>query len=117
MSQVFTDEVVARAMEDTGSAPSSRRHHGLPHIHKVGTAPKQTLYLEIKHSVKETFFFDDPLSQFKGQSRKRKLVLGMQSVFPIVEWGRDYNLQKFKGDFIAGLTIASLCIPQVSSNV
>ncbi|KAI0494108.1 hypothetical protein KFK09_024239 [Dendrobium nobile] len=31
---------------------------------------------------------------------------------PILSWGREYNLQKFKGDLIAGFTIASLCIPQ-----
>ncbi|KAG9129559.1 hypothetical protein Leryth_023899 [Lithospermum erythrorhizon] len=34
------------------------------------------------------------------------------AVFPILEWGRKYNLTKFRGDLIAGLTIASLCIPQ-----
>ncbi|KAK7246772.1 hypothetical protein RIF29_41642 [Crotalaria pallida] len=27
-------------------------------------------------------------------------------------WGRGYNLKTFQGDFIAGLTTASLCVPQ-----
>ncbi|KAJ9560464.1 hypothetical protein OSB04_005624 [Centaurea solstitialis] len=39
-------------------------------------------------------------------------MLGLQAMFPILEWGRNYDLNKFKGDLIAGLTIASICIPQ-----
>jgi hypothetical protein len=30
----------------------------------------------------------------------------------MLDWGRNYTLGKFKGDLIAGMTIASLCIPQ-----
>ncbi|PKI37824.1 sulfate transporter 1.2-like [Punica granatum] len=83
-----------------------------PFVHKVGKPPKQKLLKEFTSTVKETLFPDDPLRQFKDQPRSRKLVLGIQSVFPILDWGRNYSLQKFKGDLIAGLTIASLCIPQ-----
>lgn len=81
--------------------------------YKVGIPPKQKLWKEFSSTLKETFFADDPLRPFKDQSKSRKLVLGMQAVFPIFEWGKSYNLSKFKGDLIAGLTIASLCIPQV----
>ncbi|CAL0334594.1 unnamed protein product [Lupinus luteus] len=84
----------------------------LPLIHKVGLPPKQTLFEEIKHNMKEIFFSDNPLSKFKNQSGSRKFVLGLQSVFPIFDWGRSYNLITLRDDFIAGLTIASLCIPQ-----
>uniref|UniRef100_A0A175YFK5 SLC26A/SulP transporter domain-containing protein n=1 Tax=Daucus carota subsp. sativus TaxID=79200 RepID=A0A175YFK5_DAUCS len=93
--------------------------HSLPHeaedsqyIHKVGVPPKPRLLKEIADTLKETFLPDDPWRPFKKQPRRRKLVLGLQALFPILEWGRDYNLSKFKGDLIAGLTIASLCIPQ-----
>lgn len=85
----------------------------LPYIHKVGAPPKQPLLKEFKSTLKETFFADDPFRPFKDQSKSRKIVLGLQAMFPILEWGRHYNLSKFKGDLIAGLTIASLCIPQV----
>ncbi|PRQ21515.1 putative SLC26A/SulP transporter [Rosa chinensis] len=85
---------------------------GGPYIHKVGVPPKQKLFKEFTNTVKETFFSDDPLRSFKHQPKSRKLVLGMQAIFPILEWGRNYNLSKFRGDLIAGLTIASLCIPQ-----
>ncbi|KAK8624759.1 hypothetical protein V6N13_089646 [Hibiscus sabdariffa] len=107
MSNRVTDEM------DIVSVSSSRRNsESLPHVHKVGIPPKQNLLKEIAGTVKETFFADDPLRHFKDQPRSRKFVLGFQAVFPIFEWGRHYSLSKFKGDLIAGLTIASLCIPQ-----
>ncbi|GAA0170439.1 transporter [Lithospermum erythrorhizon] len=106
-----TDETLETKEIDIRSLSSSRGHD-LPYIHKVGVPPKQNLFDEIKATVKETLFSDDPLRPFKDQSRSRKFVLGVQAVFPILEWGRHYNLTKFKGDLISGITIASLCIPQ-----
>ncbi|TMW87955.1 hypothetical protein EJD97_019220 [Solanum chilense] len=91
---------------------SSSQHNQTPYIHKVGVPPKQGIFKEFKTTVKETFFADDPLRSFKDQPRSRKLVLGLQAIFPILDWGRSYNLRKFRGDLISGLTIASLCIPQ-----
>ncbi|GJS33341.1 sulfate transporter 1.3-like protein [Tanacetum coccineum] len=84
----------------------------LPYVHKVGKPPKQDLLKEIKTALKETFLSDDPLKPFKDQPRSKKLSLGLQAIFPILSWGQDYTLSKFKGDLIAGCTIASLCIPQ-----
>ncbi|KAI3459994.1 hypothetical protein Pfo_016657 [Paulownia fortunei] len=104
-----TEESVKTREMDTRSLSSSH-HHTLPY--KVGVPPKQKLWTEFSTTLKETFFSDDPLHAFKDQSRSRQFILGMQAVFPIFEWGRRYNLAKFKGDLIAGLTIASLCIPQ-----
>ncbi|KAK4726304.1 hypothetical protein R3W88_031221 [Solanum pinnatisectum] len=91
---------------------SSSQHNQTPYIHKVGVPPKEGIFKEFKTTVKETFFADDPLRSFKDQPRSRKLVLGLQAIFPILDWGRSYNLRKFRGDLISGLTIASLCIPQ-----
>ncbi|KDP32700.1 hypothetical protein JCGZ_11992 [Jatropha curcas] len=82
------------------------------YTHKVGVPPKQNLFKELKATVKETLFADDPLRPFKDQPRSKKFILGIQTIFPILEWGRSYSLRKFRGDVIAGLTIASLCIPQ-----
>ncbi|PIN07374.1 Sulfate/bicarbonate/oxalate exchanger SAT-1 and related transporters (SLC26 family) [Handroanthus impetiginosus] len=89
---------------------SSSHHRTSPY--KVGVPPKQKLWKEFSATLRETFFSDDPLRSFKDQPSSRKLILGIQAVFPIFEWGRSYTLAKFKGDLIAGLTIASLCIPQ-----
>ncbi|XP_077212940.1 sulfate transporter 1.3-like [Tasmannia lanceolata] len=89
-------------------------HNGdeFPFVHKVRLPPRQKLITEFTSTVKETLFADDPFRPFKDQPRSKKFFLGLQAIFPILEWGRHYNLQKFKGDLIAGLTIASLCIPQ-----
>ncbi|CAH2033592.1 unnamed protein product [Thlaspi arvense] len=91
---------------------SSPRQTNTPFVHKVEVPPKQNLFNEFMYTFKETFFHDDPLRHFKDQSVPMKLMLGLQSVFPVFEWGRNYNLKMFRGDLIAGLTIASLCIPQ-----
>ncbi|XWS23855.1 hypothetical protein CRYUN_Cryun28dG0051000 [Craigia yunnanensis] len=105
-------EVETKEM-DIRSLSSSRRHvHNTQYLHKVGVPPKQNLFREFTATVKETFFADDPLRHFKDQPRYRKLILGIQAVFPILEWGRSYSWRKFRGDLFAGLTIASLCIPQ-----
>jgi high affinity sulfate transporter 1 len=85
-----------------------------PYAYKVAIPPKQNLFKEFQYTVKETLFADDPLRSFKDQTKSRKLLLGIEFIFPILNWGRSYNLKKFRGDIIAGLTIASLCIPQVN---
>ncbi|KAL0695141.1 hypothetical protein Bca4012_062321 [Brassica carinata] len=95
---------------------SSPRQTNTPFVHKVEVPPKQNLFNEFMYTFKETFFHDDPLRHFKDQSLSKKLMLGLQSVFPVFEWGRNYNLKMFRGDLIAGLTIASLCIPQGKKN-
>lgn len=92
---------------------SSPRQTNTPFVHKVEVPPKQNLFNEFMYTFKETFFHDDPLRHFKDQPKSKKFVLGVQSVFPVFDWGRNYNFKKFRGDLIAGLTIASLCIPQV----
>ncbi|TXG53858.1 hypothetical protein EZV62_019114 [Acer yangbiense] len=115
MSRRVSDHDVPEGKEmEINSEPSSRRYssENLPYVHKVGVPPKQDLLKEFTSAVKETFFADDPLRPFKDQTGSRKVFLGIQTLFPIFDWARDYNLSKFKGDFIAGLTIASLCIPQ-----
>ncbi|KAK9098300.1 hypothetical protein Syun_025345 [Stephania yunnanensis] len=109
----MNDEEVDTKEIDAVSVSSSKRHgDNLPYVHKVGLPSQQNLVKEFKTTVKETFFADDPLRHFKDKSKSRKFMLGIQAVFPILDWGRDYTLAKFKGDLIAGITIASLCIPQ-----
>ncbi|GLT68856.1 hypothetical protein SLA2020_410520 [Shorea laevis] len=46
------------------------------------------------------------------QSTKKHLISFMQATFPILSWGRNYTVIKFKNDLLAGLTLASVCIPQ-----
>ncbi|WJZ80497.1 hypothetical protein VitviT2T_000413 [Vitis vinifera] len=81
-------------------------------VHKVVPPPHRSTFQKFKTRLKETFFPDDPLRQFKGQPPKRKWILGAQYVFPILQWGPNYSLKLFKSDIVSGLTIASLAIPQ-----
>ncbi|KAK9007187.1 hypothetical protein V6N11_051017 [Hibiscus sabdariffa] len=64
------------------------------------------------NKLKETFFPDDPFRQFKHQPAPRKLLLGLQYFVPILEWAPRYTFNFFKADLVAGITIASLAVPQ-----
>lgn len=81
-------------------------------VHQVVLPPPRTTVQKLKTRLKETFFPDDPLRQFKGQSLRKRFILGAQYVFPILQWGPNYSLKLFKSDIVSGLTIASLAIPQ-----
>ncbi|XP_026456982.1 sulfate transporter 3.1-like [Papaver somniferum] len=81
-------------------------------IQRVNIPPPQPFFKTFKSSLKETFFPDDPFRQFKNQSPSKKFVLGLQYFLPILEWAPRYTFQFFKADLIAGITIASLAIPQ-----
>ncbi|XP_051127564.1 sulfate transporter 3.1-like [Andrographis paniculata] len=84
-------------------------NHGSMKVQVPATKP----FLEsLTSSLKETFFPDDPFNQFKNQSASRKFVLFLQYFVPILEWAPRYTFDLFKADFIAGITIASLAVPQ-----
>lgn len=80
--------------------------------HRVAIPPPQPFLKTLKYSLKETFFPDDPLRQFKNQPPSRKFKLGLQYFLPFLEWVPRYTLDFLKSDLIAGITIASLAIPQ-----
>ncbi|KAK9086952.1 hypothetical protein Syun_029346 [Stephania yunnanensis] len=85
---------------------------GLDHRITVPLPRPQPFFKTMKSTMKETFFPDDPLRQFKNQTLCRKVALGFQYFFPILEWAPRYTLDYFKSDFLAGITIATLAIPQ-----
>ncbi|XP_044503818.1 sulfate transporter 3.1-like [Mangifera indica] len=80
--------------------------------HHVAVPPPQPFFKSLKYNLKETFFPDDPLRQFKNQPTFKKFILGLQYLLPIFEWAPRYSFQFLKADVIAGITIASLAIPQ-----
>ena len=47
------------------------------------------------------------------RSRTAGFVSFLHNIFPILIWGRNYKATKFRNDLMAGLTLASLSIPQV----
>ncbi|KAJ4847479.1 Sulfate transporter 3.1 [Turnera subulata] len=80
--------------------------------HRVAIPPPQPFVKSLQYNLKETFFPDDPFRQFKNQPLSRRLILGLQYFFPILEWAPRYTLDFLKADFVSGITIASLAIPQ-----
>ena len=54
-------------------------------------------------------------SSSEKQSIFKTIITLLQRVFPILKLARNYKASKFKNDLMAGLTLASLCIPQVIS--
>ncbi|CAA6666271.1 unnamed protein product [Spirodela intermedia] len=79
---------------------------------RVSPPPARGFFQALRQSLREVFFPDDPLYQFRGQTSFRKLVLALQYLFPIFQWGSQYSFSLLKSDVISGLTIASLAIPQ-----
>lgn len=79
---------------------------------RVAVPPKKSFSASLSSTFKETIFPDDPFRHFKNQSPSRKFVLGLQYLVPIFEWAPRYTFEFFKADLIAGITIASLAVPQ-----
>ncbi|KAF2301304.1 hypothetical protein GH714_022506 [Hevea brasiliensis] len=67
-----------------------------PMIHSVCPPPQQTTLQKLKLRLGEIFFPDDPLYRFKNQTLSKKLVLGLQFLFPIFQWGPEYSLKLFR---------------------
>ena len=73
------------------------------------------LLQELGSSVREIIFprGKKHTSSTARQKQQSRAIEFLQGVFPILRWGRDYKASKFKNDLMAGLTLASLSIPQV----
>ncbi|XP_065873271.1 low affinity sulfate transporter 3-like [Euphorbia lathyris] len=68
------------------------------------------LWRELFFSMKKNLF---PLGcNFKNQNGFKPFVSFLVAMFPIFSWLRKYKLTTFKSDLLAGLTLASLSIPQ-----
>uniref|UniRef100_A0A5B7A5A2 Putative sulfate transporter 3.5 n=1 Tax=Davidia involucrata TaxID=16924 RepID=A0A5B7A5A2_DAVIN len=80
--------------------------------HKVNFATPRSFGTAFKSDLKETLFPDDPFRQFKNEPPLRRAKQAVQYFVPIFEWLPKYNLRLFKYDLLAGITIASLAIPQ-----
>ncbi|KAG6577276.1 Sulfate transporter 2.1, partial [Cucurbita argyrosperma subsp. sororia] len=71
------------------------------------------IWRDLLNSLRDTMF-PNPTKLFSPKRNTGIALLGtlLQAVFPILSWGRSYNLAMFKHDIFSGLTLASLCIPQ-----
>jgi hypothetical protein len=115
----LTYDVEAGQPRVSGAAapPPHQRSTFVVEQHKVSAPERRSTARALGQRLAEIFFPDDPLHQFKNQSFARKLVLALQYFFPIFDWGSHYSLKLLRSDAIAGLTIASLAIPQVIPSI
>ncbi|XP_042455885.1 probable sulfate transporter 3.5 [Zingiber officinale] len=72
----------------------------------------QTFLSSFRSDLKETLLPDDPFRHLKGQPAGAVTVGLLRYFVPILEWAPSYSFAKFKYDLLAGVTIASLAIPQ-----
>ncbi|XP_050225716.1 probable sulfate transporter 3.5 [Mercurialis annua] len=86
----------------------------LPHpSQKVNYATPRSFLTTFKSHSKETLFPDDPFRQFKNEKKPgARFKKALQYFIPIFSWLPNYKLQFLKYDFLAGLTITALAIPQ-----
>ncbi|KAL3839862.1 hypothetical protein ACJIZ3_024453 [Penstemon smallii] len=85
---------------------------GVHNSHQVNFGPPRNFGTVFKSKLKETFFPDDPFRQMKKEPFGRRSIKTIQYFIPIFEWLPKYNFGLFKYDLLAGITIASLAIPQ-----
>ncbi|OWM66015.1 hypothetical protein CDL15_Pgr015441 [Punica granatum] len=78
-------------------------------FNKVNFATPRSFATTFRSHAKETLFPDDPFKEFKNEKPLKK---ALQYFVPIFEWIPKYNLSLFRYDFLAGITITSLAIPQ-----
>ncbi|XVF64723.1 hypothetical protein PTKIN_Ptkin09bG0190200 [Pterospermum kingtungense] len=70
-----------------------------------------TLWQEFVSAVRRNVF-PHGRKQYSSLAKGRSAISLLQGLFPILSWGRTYKVSKFKADLMAGLTLASLSIPQ-----
>ncbi|XP_042480033.1 probable sulfate transporter 3.5 [Macadamia integrifolia] len=82
-------------------------------VQKVNFPTPRSFFTSFKSDLKETFFPDDPFRYFKTEphqlGRAKKAI---KYFIPVFQWLPNYNFRLFLYDILAGITIASLAIPQ-----
>ncbi|XP_059638110.1 probable sulfate transporter 3.5 [Cornus florida] len=81
-------------------------------VHKLNFAKPRSFSTTFKSDFKETLFPDDPFRDIKNEPFWPRTKKTVQYFVPMFEWLPKYNFHLFKYDLLAGITIASLAIPQ-----
>ncbi|OMO56004.1 sulfate anion transporter [Corchorus capsularis] len=105
MASHFTDAPAEQEMVDL------EKHDCVERVQWVLNTPKPP---GLGHELMETAFSWKKKIPFlnKKSGWKGELLSMLQGMFPILSWCQNYKAYKFKHDIMAGLTLASLCIPQ-----
>ncbi|KAH7834654.1 hypothetical protein Vadar_018291 [Vaccinium darrowii] len=81
-------------------------------VYEVNYATPRSFATTLKSDLKETLFPDDPFHEFRNEPPSKRAKKAIQYFVPIFQWLPKYSLSLFKYDLLAGITIASLAIPQ-----
>ncbi|KAF3538325.1 hypothetical protein F2Q69_00018648 [Brassica cretica] len=107
--------MIQMSMANSGSAapaPAGQDHLDRSKWLLDGPEPPSPWH-ELKTQVKESYLTKaKKFKSLRKQPLPKRILFILQAVFPIFGWCRNYKLTMFKNDLMAGLTLASLCIPQ-----
>ncbi|VVA13755.1 PREDICTED: sulfate [Prunus dulcis] len=70
------------------------------------------LWQQLLHGIKSNVFPQGNDYSSKQKTPASRVFSFLRGLFPILSWGRNYKASKFKNDVMAGLTLASLSVPQ-----
>ncbi|KAG8091631.1 hypothetical protein GUJ93_ZPchr0012g20190 [Zizania palustris] len=82
---------------------------------RVPVPPARPLLRTVGDNLMETFFPDDPFRAVAREGaggRGRRAVAALRYVLPCLEWLPSYSLGALRSDLVAGVTVASLAVPQ-----
>ncbi|RWW71652.1 hypothetical protein BHE74_00020591, partial [Ensete ventricosum] len=64
---------------------------GVEQTGNVPIPPSRSFLATFRANLKETFFPDDPLRQFKNERGSRRFLMGLKYFFPVLEWLPSYD--------------------------
>ncbi|PWZ34669.1 Sulfate transporter 3.1 [Zea mays] len=94
------------------AAGDGDRGPGAAAEHKVNLSARQPFVESVRTCLAETFFPDDPFRGLGSRPPAARAWGALKYFVPALEWAPRYTVGKFKYDLLAGVTIASLAIPQ-----
>ncbi|KAL5222711.1 hypothetical protein ABZP36_027424 [Zizania latifolia] len=105
----------------TEAGDDDHRRRTTRHLHGLGAAgdaaevnlsARRPFVEAVWSDLAETFFPDDPFRGLGALPPAARAWGALKYFVPSLEWAPRYGLDKFKYDLLAGITIASLAIPQ-----
>uniref|UniRef100_A0A453FI01 SLC26A/SulP transporter domain-containing protein n=1 Tax=Aegilops tauschii subsp. strangulata TaxID=200361 RepID=A0A453FI01_AEGTS len=95
-----------------GTASGDDDRHVMHQGGGVNLSARRPFSEALRSGLAETFFPDDPFRGFGALPPKERAWGALKYFVPALEWVPQYGIDKFKFDLLAGITIASLAIPQ-----
>uniref|UniRef100_A0A0D9V2I3 STAS domain-containing protein n=1 Tax=Leersia perrieri TaxID=77586 RepID=A0A0D9V2I3_9ORYZ len=92
-------------------APENDHEHHR-RVNLLPAAGRRPLGAAVRAGLKDTFFPDDPFRGLGALPPARRAWRVVRYFVPALDWGAEYSLGSFWYDLLAGVTIASLSIPQ-----